>query len=76
MKEIAMQCTNNSDRTMQLTASRASRRSDTTIALYNAFLLDRASANLASAIRRAADTRTTAKISPKGRSLYSVRRGN
>ena len=50
--------------------------SDRTIALYNAFLLDRASANLASAIRRAADTRTTAKISPKGRTLYSVRRGN
>lgn len=49
---------------------------DRTVALYNAIRLEAASANLASAIRRAADTRTTARIAPKGRTLYSVRRGN
>ena len=71
-----MQYTSQTDQTVQLTASRASRRSDTTVALYNAIRLEAASINLASAIRRAADTRTIAKIAPKGRTLYSVRRGN
>lgn len=56
-----MQSTNNTDRTT---------------ALYYAVMLNNASANLASAIRRAADTRSTVKIAPKGRTLYSVRRGN
>ena len=56
-----MQYTNNTDRT---------------VALYNAMRLDGACANLAAAIRRAADTRNTAKITPKGRTLYSVRRAN
>ena len=51
--------------------------SDRTIALYNAFLLDRASANLASAIKRSRETSgVSARIVPKGRTLYSVRRGN
>ena len=71
-----MQYTNHTDRTVQLTASPTSSRSDTTVALYNAMRLDASCANLASAIRRAADTRTTAKIAPKGKTLYSVRRGN
>ena len=47
---------------------------DRTVTLYNAMRLEAASANLASAIRRAADTRTIAKIAPKGKTLYSVRR--
>ena len=69
-----MQYTNNTDRTT---------------ALYYAVMLNNASANLASAIRRAADTRTIAsptrycsgeaartiaKIAPKGRTIYRVNR--
>ena len=72
-----MQYTTNSDRTVQLTASRASRRSDTTVDLYTALRLDAACVNLASAIKRSRDVGTVAsRIAPKGRTLYSVRRGN
>ena len=49
--------------------------SDRTVALYTALRLDAACVNLASALKRARDVGTVnARIAPKGRTLYSVRR--
>ena len=51
--------------------------SDTTVALYTAMRLETACINLASAIKRSRETGTAhARIMPKGRTLYSVKRGN
>ena len=62
MKEIVMQCTTNTDQTT---------------ALYYAVMLNNASVNLASALRRSRHTSApAARIAPKGQTLYSVRRGN
>ena len=50
---------------------------DRTQALYVAIRLDAATVNFASALRRSQQTSApTARIAPKGRTLYSVRRGN
>ena len=57
-----MKCTTNSDRT---------------VALYTALRLDAACVNFASALRRSRQVSApAARIAPKGRTLYSVRRGN
>ena len=51
--------------------------SDRTVALYTAIRLDAACINLASALKRSRETSSVAaRIAPKGRTLYSVRRGN
>ena len=50
---------------------------DRTIALYTAIRLDAACVNLASALRRSRQVSApTARIAPKGLTLYSVKRGN
>ena len=51
--------------------------SDRTVDLYTALRLDAACVNLASALKRARETSgVSARIAPKGRTLYSVRSGN
>ena len=50
---------------------------DRTQALYVAIRLDAATINFASALRRSRQVSApAARIVPKGRTLYSVRRGN
>ena len=51
--------------------------SDRTVALSVAIRLDAAAVNFASALKRSRETSApAARIAPKGRTLYSVRRGN
>ena len=72
-----MKCTTNTDRTAKSTALPTISRSDTTVAIYTALRLDAACVNLVSAIKRARDVGSSAaRIAPKGRTLYSVKRGN